>query len=93
MQRVVSRLIVIVGFLVAALLGVERVQAVGCEVTDESYECFRDGVWQICQAWGNGDCGGIDNGGCPPNTHINPNGSCGDNGTGGRRRAFRRGRR
>lgn len=38
---------------------------------------------QSCWEWGTGDCGGVDNGGCPPNYHYTPSGECRENGEGG----------
>lgn len=83
MYKIVGRVIVIVGFLVATLVGVKRAQAVGCMVIENPYYCCIDGeCGDLCFNWTTGDCGGIDNGGCPPNTHWTPNGGCRENGDG-----------
>ncbi len=78
---------VVVAFLFLSFFSVKNVQAIGCVVYQAYHHiCDPDGYGgQICYDepyWENGDCGGIDNGGCGPNEHINPNGTCGQNGSG-----------
>lgn len=53
----------------------------GCEVTDCS-EIIDEGepTQRVIKKWCNGDCGGIDNGGGPPNYHVMPDGTCRKNG-------------